>query len=343
MSKKKNKFVIMILIFVILAGAGQLVTVQAKEEDHEIVVWYRPTASSSERYFELVKIDIDSGIPGTWEFWYSNDGVNYKKGYEDVFRSSVTSYPLSYKLYDLAGAAPDKPVNGTLAYNTGTKWYCPVSANSNSSLLYYQFFATWENGSRELFSSFLDAGVNYRTTEIPDPVKGYYYLIDNNSTSNFSTGQTGVTYTQSSNIPFDVTDFGKYLHVRAVSCSGKVSAVLDVRLAPEEPYKNVKLEAGEGIASVSGAGRYLPGQTVTVSAELKDYYRFTGWSGTYESSQQSYTFIMPNKHVVLTASAERPEYQLTYEAMGGSGGPDAERVKSGEYVTVSAKTPGRTN
>lgn len=49
MSKKKNKFVIMILIFVILAGAGQLVTVQAKEEDHEIVVWYRPTASSSER------------------------------------------------------------------------------------------------------------------------------------------------------------------------------------------------------------------------------------------------------------------------------------------------------
>lgn len=343
MSKKKNKFVIMILIFVILAGAGQLVTVQAKEEDHEIVVWYRPTASSSERYFELVKIDIDSGIPGTWEFWYSNDGVNYKKGYEDVFRSSVTSYPLSYKLYDLAGAAPDKPVNGTLAYNTGTKWYCPVSANSNSSLLYYQFFGTWENGSRELFSSFLDAGVNYRTTEIPDPVKGYYYLIDNNSTSNFSTGQTGVTYTQSSNIPFDVTDFGKYLHVRAVSCSGKVSAVLDVRLAPEEPYKNVKLEAGEGIASVSGAGRYLPGQTVTVSAELKDYYRFTGWSGTYESSQQSYTFIMPNKHVVLTASAERPEYQLTYEAMGGSGGPDAERVKSGEYVTVSAKTPVRTN
>ena len=74
----------MILIFVILAGAGQLVTVQAKEEDHEIVVWYRPTASSSERYFELVKIDIDSGIPGTWEFWYSNDGVNYKKGYEDA-------------------------------------------------------------------------------------------------------------------------------------------------------------------------------------------------------------------------------------------------------------------
>lgn len=345
MSKKKNKFVIMILIFVILAGAGQLVTVQAKEEDHEIVVWYRPTASSSERYFELVKIDIDSGIPGTWEFWYSNDGVNYKKGYEDVFRSSVTSYPLSYKLYDLAGAAPDKPVNGTLAYNTGTKWYCPVSANSNSSLLYYQFFATWENGSRELFSSFLDAGVNYRTTEIPDPVRGYYYLIDNNSTSNFSTGQTGVTYTQSNNLPFDVSDFGKYLHIRAVSCSGKVSKVLDVKLDPDEPDmpKTVKLRSGEGIVSVSGAGRYLPGQTVTVSAELKDYYRFTGWSGTYESSQQSYTFIMPNKHVVLTASAERPEYQLTYEAMGGSGGPDAECVKSGEYVTVSAKIPVRTN
>ena len=345
MSKKKNKFVIMILIFVILAGAGQLVTVQAKEEDHEIVVWYRPTASSSERYFELVKIDIDSGIPGTWEFWYSNDGVNYKKGYEDVFRSSVTSYPLSYKLYDLAGAAPDKPVNGTLAYNTGTKWYCPVSANSNSSLLYYQFFATWENGSRELFSSFLDAGVNYRTTEIPDPVKGYYYLIDNNSTSNFSTGQTGVTYTQSSNIPFDVTDFGKYLHVRAVSCSGKVSKVLDVKLDPDEPDmpKTVKLRSGEGIVSVSGAGSYLPGQTVTVSAELEEYYRFSGWSGTYDSGVQSYTFVMPNKTVVLTASAERPEYQLTYEAMGGSGGPDAERVKSGEYVTVSAKTPVRTN
>mgnify|MGYP005903013511 CR=1 FL=1 len=342
---KIRRIMVMLLFLVVFLFTGTGQAMAKDDNTDEIVVYGGCYASTTTRYYQLGKITIDSGRPGTWEFWYSNDGVNYKKGYEDVFRSSVTSYPLSYKLYDLAGAAPDKPVNGTLAYNTGTKWYCPVSANSNSSLLYYQFFATWENGSRELFSSFLDAGVNYRTTEIPDPVKGYYYLIDNNSTSNFSTGQTGVTYTQSSNIPFDVTDFGKYLHVRAVSCSGKVSKVLDVKLDPDEPDmpKTVKLRSGEGIVSVSGAGSYLPGQTVTVSAELEEYYRFSGWSGTYDSGVQSYTFVMPNKTVVLTASANRPEYQLTYEAMGGSGGPDAECVKSGEYVTVSAKTPTRTN
>lgn len=341
---KIRRIMVMLLFLVVFLFTGTGQAMAKDDNTDEIVVYGGCYASTTTRYYQLGKITIDSGRPGNWEFWYSNDGVNYKKGYEDVFRSSVTSYPLSYQLYDLAGAAPDKPVNGTLAYNTGTKWYCPVSANSNSSLLYYQFFATWENGSRELFSSFQDDGVNYRTTEIPDPVRGYYYLIDNNSTSNFSTGQTGVTYTQSSNLPFDVSDFGKYLHVRAVSCSGKVSAVLDVKLDyPDALYKVVKLSSGEGISSISGGGRYLPGQTVTVSAELEEYYSFAGWSGTYDSGAQSYTFVMPNKTVVLTASAKRPEYQLTYEAMGGSGGPDAERVKSGEYVTVSAKTPVRTN
>lgn len=341
---KIRRIMVMLLFLVVFlfTGTGQAM---AKDDNiDEIVVYGGAYASTTTRYYQLGKITIDSGRPGNWEFWYSNDGVNYKKGYEDVFLSGVTSYPLSYQLYDLAGAAPDKPVNGTLAYNTGTKWYCPVSANSNSSLLYYQFFATWENGSRELFSSFRDKGVTYMTTEIPDLVKGYYYLIDNNPTSNFSTGQTGVTYTQSSNLPFDVSDFGKYLHVRAVSCSGKVSEVLNVRLiGPDALYRVVKLNSGEGISSVSGSGKYLPGQTVTVSAELKDYYRFAGWSGTYESGQQSYTFIMPNKHVVLTASAERPEYQLTYEAMGGSGEPGSQTVKSGEYVTISSKNPTRTN
>lgn len=340
--KTKYWKTIIVLLFLLLS-VGNLRQVQAEENEDKLILNYTAGYNLTERYFELTSLKVDSSRSGKWEFWYSSDGINYKKGYEDFFDKSVSLYPLNYKIYDLAGAAPDKPVNGTLAYNMGTTWYCPVSAKSNDTIFYYQAYATWEGGVRELFTTYIEEGVTYKTTEIPDPVKGYYYLIDNNSTSNFSTGQTGVTYTQSSNIPFDVTDFGKYLHVRAVSCSGKVSAVLDVRLAPEEPYKNVKLEAGEGIASVSGAGRYLPGQTVTVSAELKDYYRFTGWSGTYESSQQSYTFIMPNKHVVLTASAERPEYQLTYEAMGGSGGPDAERVKSGEYVTVSAKTPVRTN
>lgn len=340
---KIRRIMVMLLFLVVFlfTGTGQAM---AKDDNiDEIVVYGGAYASTTTRYYQLGKITIDSGRPGNWEFWYSNDGVNYKKGYEDVFLSGVTSYPLSYQLYDLAGAAPDKPVNGTLAYNTGTKWYCPVSANSNSSLLYYQFFATWENGSRELFSSFQDDGVNYRTTEIPDPVRGYYYLIDNNPTSNFSAGQTGVTYTQSSNIPFDVSDFGKYLHVRAVSCSGKVSKVLDVSLKPEEPKRAVILKSGEGISSVSGADWYLPGQTVTVSAELEEYYSFAGWSGTYDSGAQSYTFVMPNKTVVLTASANRPEYQLTYEAMGGSGEPGSQTVKSGEYVTISSKNPTRTN
>ncbi len=71
----------------------------------------------------------------------------------------------------------------------------------------------------------------------------------------------------------------------------------------------VTTNKGTGIKEVTGAGTYRAGQTVTVSATLKDItpqysYGWTNWTSAdiSNSNNKSYTFTMPTKNVTITAN-----------------------------------------
>lgn len=74
----------------------------------------------------------------------------------------------------------------------------------------------------------------------------------------------------------------------------------------------VVLQAGKGIDYITGGGPYRYGDTVTINAQAAEGYTWAQWTGGFNTTQgsleQTYTFIMPDKDVVLTATAtEIPE------------------------------------
>lgn len=78
----------------------------------------------------------------------------------------------------------------------------------------------------------------------------------------------------------------------------------------------VTINKGSGISAVSGAGTYRYGQTVTVSATVTSGYQWNRWTGTYNTTSQSYTFTMPAGNVSLTTNTTIA--QAIYSSNDGS-------------------------
>lgn len=94
----------------------------------------------------------------------------------------------------------------------------------------------------------------------------------------------------------------------------------------------VSLSAGTGIASVSGAGTYAYGATVTIDAVVEDGYSWQQWSDGNADKRRSFT--MGASDVSLTAQATLNEYTITYNLAGGALPDDAANPNS--YTVESA-------
>lgn len=87
---------------------------------------------------------------------------------------------------------------------------------------------------------------------------------------------------------------------------------LNVGTSGYEPTTyTVSLSKGVGIASVSGAGTYNEGASVSISATASTGYTFSGWSGYGTSSSNPYSFtIYQNRS--YTANATPNTYTITF-------------------------------
>ena len=110
----------------------------------------------------------------------------------------------------------------------------------------------------------------------------------------------------------------------------------DVATIPENTYQ-VTLQKGTGVQSVSGAGSYTMGQSVTINATLATGYHWKGWTGTYQTTTKRYTFSMPEQDVSMTASAEINHSTLRVDPNGGTwnGSADVQSF-SGDYGTTKS-------
>lgn len=63
------------------------------------------------------------------------------------------------------------------------------------------------------------------------------------------------------------------------------------------------LVKGTGIKSVTGAGTYKYGETVTIKAEVEKGYTWSGWNGHHTTQKQEYTFEMSSSSISMTANA----------------------------------------
>ena len=112
----------------------------------------------------------------------------------------------------------------------------------------------------------------------------------------------------------------------------------DVATIPENAYQ-VTLQKGTGIQSVSGAGSYTVGQSVTINATLATGYHWKGWTGTYETDTKQYTFSMPMQDVSMTASAEINHSTLRVDPNGGTWNGSADVQSFTENYGVAKSIP----
>lgn len=68
-------------------------------------------------------------------------------------------------------------------------------------------------------------------------------------------------------------------------------------------FREVRVEPGEGIKTVSGSGNYCYGTRVTISAKVKEGYTFVEWRGSERVPRIQYTFYV-NEDMRMIAEAE---------------------------------------
>ncbi len=87
-------------------------------------------------------------------------------------------------------------------------------------------------------------------------------------------------------------------------------------------FYNVTLNAGPGIASVSGGGRYCYGTVITISANVSNGYVFHTWVGPVVTTQSSFLYQVLNYDVAFTASANQVFVKVNfYSGMETGSGP----------------------
>lgn len=86
---------------------------------------------------------------------------------------------------------------------------------------------------------------------------------------------------------------------------------------------SLTLNKANGIASVGSASNtYFYGQPVSITATPEAGYDFSSWGGTFNTTTNEYSFVMPNEAVVLTAyaaAAQDVAYTVKHHLMGLDG------------------------
>lgn len=231
------------------------------------------------------------------------------------------------KITDIPPAKPTMSNNYSISFASGTTYKCNVRALENKSNIYLRYFMRW-NG-QNYYEEF-DGGII--TASIPDRVVGYYYTI-NSSSGNSLGSVSGASYQTSSAIPFDVSQIGQYIHVKAKSYSGALSDEKIIHLSEKTsipfPKSQLTISCSTGIekvtatGSVSGttitatgsekkSGSFYSGETITLTETPVSNGVFTDWTfnrsvsylSGYDSGKATTKFRMPNAPTTATANGK---------------------------------------
>lgn len=185
--------------------------------------------------------------------------------------------------------------DGTYTFGTTagiTDTLTAMWSEDKSTLVINPNGGTW-NGSGSVQTFIQEYGT---TKEIPDPVMPGYTFKGWAKSNPMNGALSGKTYT-----------FG--------NASGKTDTLTAMW---QVNYYKVTLHAGNGIESVSGAGEYAYGTTVTIDAAVLRGYHWGAWTGTYDTQTKQYAFTMPARDVDMTADAEANTYTLHFDPNSGA-------------------------
>ena len=200
--------------------------------------------------------------------------------------------------------APDKPVKGTVALNGTNK----INVSYNSSKDNGSTYSFYIDAYNKLDPNTVIARSNEVTKTVTTGLKGYYYVLDNNATNNFNINNA--TFTTATTLTFNLTDNGKYLHVKSVDNAGNASSVTDIQL---DVKSNVVVNPNGGTFQGSTTNKTLTGlvnKTVDLGIPTRPGYTFAGWTETEGTlTGNTYTYVVNNGKA--TANWETAQYTIT--------------------------------
>jgi uncharacterized repeat protein (TIGR02543 family) len=257
-----------------------------------------------------------------------------KQGY--TFKGWYTQQSGGTQIYNASGNLSTATVSG---YISGGKWNV---ANLNDITLYAQYEAS--------------GNIAYTVKHYTQNLTGNAYTLESTVTGY---GTTGATLTLS-NLTHSITGFtspsngfaGTATNGTTKPSSGAVTTttilangnrVIDLYYT-RNSYE-VSETHGTGIASVTGAGTYLFGASVTLTPTVSNGYTFTNWtdnnnSNTQVSTDAAYTFTMPANAVSYRANATPNSYNITLNKQSGTGGTSSISVTYG-YTMPAITRPTR--
>ena len=164
------------------------------------------------------------------------------------------------------------------------------------------------------------------------------YEISMSSSSGFVAHTSGSVYDA-------ITDEtgSRTVYVRSV-CNSTNYNTPSANASASTTVYSVSLTKGTGIASVSGAGNYVTGATVTLGATASTGYTWNNWTQTTGGDEVSTTNAYSaaiNSNWDYTANATANTYTITYNNNGGAGCTTHEVTYNSIYGTVC--TPTRDN
>ncbi len=191
--------------------------------------------------------------------------------------------------------APNAPTINAVRENKKIK----ISYNANDNGSKYSFYVEAYNSSNATLKI---ATSNQRTETVTTGTKGYYYIIDNDSSNkDFSITANGVSYTESSNMTVDLSNNGKYIHMKAIDVAGNVSSpsVLKININTDKKV-NVKLDLDGGILDQKEGiieEEVIVGDSINLEIPEKEGYSFLGWY-----SNQKWTEKVTDKEYAPTSN-----------------------------------------
>ena len=246
---------------------------------------------------------------------------------------------------------------------------CTTSAGVTTSAVQSDYKGTYtatahSNGaSYKLYAKFEANKVAYTVEHYDEKVDGTYPTTASRTT----TGLTAFTDSTVTATNTPLTGFSVDTTKTGTSNTGRVAG--DGSTVLKVYYKRnsytLTLKKGTGIDTVTGAGSYKYGASVTINATMLAGYDWSKWtngssgsltpelttfaprrskltnSSSDFSTTKNCTFTMPANDLTLTANATAHTYTVTLNKVGGTGGTDT--ISATYNTTISAITaPSKT-
>ncbi|WP_347288408.1 hypothetical protein, partial [uncultured Alistipes sp.] len=181
------------------------------------------------------------------------------------------------------------------------------NAEDNGSTYSYYVEAYDENDA-----SILLATSNQRTETVTTGTKGYYYIVDTDR-NNSDFDIKNAIYTEDENIGLDVSNNGKYIHMKAIDVAGNVGAP-SVKKIEVKSTLTIKLDGGVLNGNTEDTTREeAAGTVIELGQPTKEGFTFEGWEPVEGAvNGNNYTFPIRDDEVVAQWRRNNYGYRVEY-------------------------------